>query len=558
MDENRKKKNPLRIFCKNCGAPAGFDIIRQTYSCPNCGQVSGIQEVERRMSQWRSLNKKNLKAHSAGQTLEEHSCPTCGAQVVFKAGEASGTCDFCGSKLIRKDLIRPEQMPELIIPFFITPEEAKKRMLEWAHENEKTPEGQAVLSNMDKFKGYYLPYQLARGPVCASVFRDETDRKYYCDGYLDGTAVNTSKQLDNLTLNAMEPFDWSEARPFEYGYIAGQNVKLSDISDAQTEKRILEEVEEDFLPEVERVMQTSGVDIRLQSGNLLTMPVLLPVYFIKTKNLTAAMNGQTGRIAVSTGREKKSRPWILQWFLYTLGTFLLLTFIFGNAWMGLFITSVPFIVYGVLFSQRSGQLVRPIVLKTEAAKAERKGNDLSIEEGEEVLENPYDNTPVFRERNDEGQLVPVHLRFYPLGRMISIFINTFVTVFLPAIIAAFLRWATMKEGEKFLDGFAPQYGGAWYCIAFIIALLYLSKGLRMDAFDHPYIYEILENGKEKLVGDSDSRKLTVLSMFGIGVKDKNGESWGLIKTLRMMGGEGLLFAGLFLFILLGSVAAIIG
>ena len=305
-------------------------------------------------------------------------------------------------------------------------------------------------------------------------------------------------------------------------------------------------------------MQTSGVDIRLQSGNLLTMPVLLPVYFIKTKNLTAAMNGQTGRIAVSTGREKKSRPWILQWFLYTLGTFLLLTFIFGNAWMGLFITSVPFIVYGVLFSQRSGQLVRPIVLKTEAAKAERKGNDLSIAEGEEVLENPYDNTPVFRERNDEGQLVPVHLRFYPLGRMISIFINTFVTVFLPAIIAAFLRWATMKEGEKFLDGFAPQYGAAWYCIAFIIALLYLSKGLRMDAFDHPYIYEILENGKEKLVGDSDSRKLTVLSMFGIGVKDKNGESWGLIKTLRMMGSEGLLFAGLFLFILLGSVAAIIG
>ena len=48
MEETRKKMNPLRIFCKNCGAPAGFDIIRQTYSCPNCGQVSGIQEVERR------------------------------------------------------------------------------------------------------------------------------------------------------------------------------------------------------------------------------------------------------------------------------------------------------------------------------------------------------------------------------------------------------------------------------------------------------------------------------------------------------------------------------
>ena len=49
---------PLRIYCKNCGAPAGFDIINQTYRCP-----------------------------------------------------------LCGSKLIRREFSCPEQMPELIIPF---------------------------------------------------------------------------------------------------------------------------------------------------------------------------------------------------------------------------------------------------------------------------------------------------------------------------------------------------------------------------------------------------------------------------------------------------------
>ena len=561
MEETRKIMNPLRIYCKNCGAPAGFDIIRQTYSCPNCGQVSGLPEVEKSMTQWRELHKKNMKARTEGQQLEEHACPTCGAQVIIKAGEATGACDFCGSKLVRKDLINPEQLPELIIPFFITPEEAKKRMQQWAQDNAKTPEGEAVLANIDKFKGYYLPYQLVRGPVGGTVTRDETYRQYYCDGYLDGTAVNTSKQLDNLTLNDMEPFDWSEARPFEYGYIAGQNVKLADISGAQTEERILREVKEDFLPEVERVMQTEGVNINLKSGNLLTIPVLLPVYFIKAKfkdrGLTAVMNGQTGRIAVSTGREKRSKPWLWNWFLYTLGTFLLLTFLFGNVYMGLMCTSVPFIVYGVMFSQSGDEVVRRIVLKTEAAKAERKGNALSIAEGEEVLENPYDNTPVFREKNDAGELVPVHLRFYPLSRMISVVANTLITIFLPAIIAAVIRLADMKDGERFMDGFAPEYGAAWYTLVFIIVLLYLSKGLRMDAYDHPYIYEILENGKEKLIGDSDSRKLTVLSMFGVGQKDDQGEKWGLIKMLWMMGGVGLFLGGTFLFILIGSVAAIL-
>ena len=565
------KSNPLRIFCKNCGAPAGFDIIRQTYSCPNCGEFSGMEEVERNITRWRELHKKNLKARTEGQSLEKHVCPTCGAQVVFKAGEASGSCDFCGSKLVRKDLISADQMPEMIIPFFITPEEAKKRMLQFAEEHKKSPEGEAVLQNINRLKGYYLPYQLARGPVAATVSRDATNRKYYCDGYLDGTAVNTSKQLDNLTLNEMEPYDWSEARPFEYGYIAGQNVKLSDISDAQTEKRILEEVEEDFLPEVERVMQTSGVNLQMQSGNLLTMPALLPVYFIKARfkdsGVTAVMNGQTGRIAISTGREKKTLPWVVEPILYTLATFAVLLFLFssledgapleGNIMMALLCTSVPAIIYFAVFSQGRDELVRRIVLKSDVAKAERKGTKLSIAEGENVLANPYDNTPIFREKNDKGKLVPVHLRFYPIGRIVSIIFNTFVTIFLPAIIAAFIRFIEMKPGEKFMDGFSIGYGAAWYVIAFIIAIMYLSRGVRQDAYDHPYIYEILENGKEKLIGNSASRKVTVLSMFGGGAKDDDGKPIGLFKMLYLLGGVGLFLGGTLLFILIGCVAAIL-
>ncbi|MER2139787.1 MAG: hypothetical protein ABS965_06655, partial [Succiniclasticum sp.] len=389
--------NPLRIYCKNCGAPAGFDIIRQTYSCPNCGQVSGIEEIKKDMAQWRELKKRDTKARTAGQNLEKHACPTCGAEVAIPAGEATGNCDFCGSKLVRKDLVAADQMPELIIPFFITPEEAKKRMLQFAEEHKNTPEGEAVLQNINKFKGYYLPYQLARGPVAATVTRDATNRKYYCDGYLDGTAVNTSKQLDNLTLNEMEPFNWSEAQPFEFGFIAGQNVKLSDISGAQTEKRILQEVEADFLPEVERVMQTSGVDVHMQSGNLLTMPVLLPVYFIKAKykdkEVTAAMNGQTGRIAISTGREKKTLPWVVEPTAYTLITIALSWYFSNSLELAGMIGLVFGIIFFAVFEQGRSALVRRIVLKSDVAKAERKGTALSIAEGEDVLENPYDNTP---------------------------------------------------------------------------------------------------------------------------------------------------------------------
>lgn len=124
-----KNRNPLRVYCKNCGASTGFDIVRQTYACASCGALTGIQETKEAVFRWRTLQKQSHAVNPAGLTLEEYSCPACGAQIVFERGEASETCDFCGSKLIRKELTEAERMPELIIPFFITPEEARKRML---------------------------------------------------------------------------------------------------------------------------------------------------------------------------------------------------------------------------------------------------------------------------------------------------------------------------------------------------------------------------------------------------------------------------------------------
>ena len=299
-----KNQNPLRVYCKNCGAPAGFDILRQTYACGSCGELTGIKENKEAVVQWKTLQKQNRAVNPAPE-LEEYSCPACGAHIIFEKGEVSEICDFCGSKLVRKELLEAGQMPELIIPFFITPQEAKKRMLMWGHKHEDTPEGRSIVSSMNRLRGYYLPYYLIRGPVYGTVTRDGNERTYRCAGYLEGTVVNLSEQMDNLTLDGIAPFDWSAARPFEYGYIAGYHVKMSDISDADTDKRIQEKATEDFLPEVEKVMQSSGVRIQTETGNISTISALLPVYIIKSGKLTAVMNGQTGRISVSKKRTKK-------------------------------------------------------------------------------------------------------------------------------------------------------------------------------------------------------------------------------------------------------------
>ena len=552
-------RNPIAIYCKNCGAPAGFDIVRQTYRCPYCGQTSGIDEIRNEAVKWRKLDTTHKKAVETGNRLEKFSCSGCGAEVVFEPGEASVTCDFCGNKLVRKEFTSKEQLPDLIIPFFLTYEETKERLLKWGKKHRYKKEGRAVLSSIDQLKGYYLPYQLIRGPIYGTVDRDASNRRYRCAGYLEGTLVSSEGHLDNLVLNRMEPYDWREMHPFEYGYIAGQKVELSDLAEDQIEYRVKNEVEEDFLPEVRKVMQTSGLNIHLDAGQLYRIPVLLPVYFIRTVTLTAAVNGQTGKVAVSEHRRKITYPWVIEPLLYTILCTLGLSYFyaFNLEAMCLFAAVFACLFFAIMSEGRTS-LIQTIILNSKTSRARREEGELKIEEGKDILKNLYDNTPVFFDKNNEGENVPVRIRFYTLGRILSILWNCFVLVFLPAIIAAVIRLVMIVDSEeKFFDHFFIGYGAAWYVFAGFMVILYFAKGVRIDVYDHPYLYEIREDGKKRLLGKRRDRNVSFLSMFGIGGLDENGKRITLIRALWELGKAGFWLAFGLLFILVGCVAAIL-
>ena len=33
----------MTIHCASCGAPAQYDIVKQNYHCPNCGEDTGTE-----------------------------------------------------------------------------------------------------------------------------------------------------------------------------------------------------------------------------------------------------------------------------------------------------------------------------------------------------------------------------------------------------------------------------------------------------------------------------------------------------------------------------------
>ena len=123
------------VHCPSCGAPANYNIIEHEYHCGFCGGRVGINEAVAQKKGFRAFRQKKIRESAGKYRLMQGTCTGCGAEIVFPEGEAMSNCAFCGRALVRKDYIASEELPELIIPFRITLEEACERLAEWCDKN---------------------------------------------------------------------------------------------------------------------------------------------------------------------------------------------------------------------------------------------------------------------------------------------------------------------------------------------------------------------------------------------------------------------------------------
>ena len=485
-DATEKKIGKLYdIHCPSCGAPAYYDIRTRMYNCSYCGNRVGIDRAKGEHKGFREISKKKMRESIKKFTLQKASCTGCGAQVVFETGEAVANCAFCGRSLVRKAFVNPDIIPELIVPFAITPTEAQDILADWCNKNKWKKEARAIREKIQDLKGFYLPYELVRGPVSCSVFRIEGGSVYDCGGFIDEVFVNCSKKLDNQLLDAMEPYDLDELQEFDFSYIAGHQVKTGDISEDELIRRIDVEVGEDYKPVIQKTLETKAVGVNVSCKNVLRMPVLLPVYYLAFDGYMAAVNGQTGRVSVRACKESKYL--ILPWWIKAI-----LATIAGTAGVAL-----GMFLFGAerdLILGASGCLALVLVFVFFAAYSQQREETYGLETYRKVFHSKTElkkpvTKPVFF-MNIAGKIQEVEIRFTTVLRVIRALAITLAVVFLPVILALIIN------GFNFS---ILNLGGSavWFCIAVPLAPVFLIKYGRMDIYDNPWIYMIGENGQKK-------------------------------------------------------------
>lgn len=517
-----KVSNPLIVRCPNCGGEQGFDIVKQQYECAHCGSVTEMVQQKAEFRNWRALQQNNVRKDIGRVKL--FSCPACGAKTMAPSEEVVTQCPFCQNSLIDGDF-SDTIVPEAILPFKLTLDEAKKRLEGWLAANSSKPVSAIIKKNMDRFAGCYLPYHIVRGACDGAMsVADQAGAGYHYPfrAYINSMAVNASNDLDNIFLDGIEPFDFKETREFDYGFLNGQRAKIQNVNGEKLSSRIKEEMSTELYHTLSKEAHTKEISVFMGDNDNETIAALMPVYFVNCGNgVAAAVNGQTGKISVSTGKSiNLTRFW---WLSPTIVTVVLAIIFFAlNAGAMLALTGAGvfgMILFAVAHQRHRDEFVREIL-------TDPKTN-----------ETHNDTKAVFMEDFGSG-LIPVKLKFFTVGRIIKITLASLAIIFLPYLIALPIQ---LMLGRPVSD-INLLYGAAWFIIPVFFAILGLTGMGKAMLYGYPMFYEIFPDGTTK----RRKRPQTEAE------KARRDETMSIFRTK-----VGCFVIGFMLFLLIGSVGAML-
>lgn len=151
--------------CPNCGASIPFNAASGTLKCAHCGTEYDINTLKDLMNEENVgvdnatfSSKPTEKVSIDGKVT--YTCPSCGGQVIGDENMSASTCPYCGNSVIDPGQFDGILKPELVVPFALDKNAAKKAYSEFLKGKWALPNDFAVNNVIEKLNGIYVPYWL--------------------------------------------------------------------------------------------------------------------------------------------------------------------------------------------------------------------------------------------------------------------------------------------------------------------------------------------------------------------------------------------------------------
>jgi len=336
----------LEYKCPCCNAGINFDSGAQRMQCPYCQtqfdaevlrQFNAVQEEAHEQAHWEESG--NLW-DDAG--LRGYRCPSCAGELLGDATTAATRCPYCGNPAVLPTQLRGSFRPEEVIPFKLDKQAAIAAFAENLKGKRLLPKKFREENTLSEITGVYVPFWLFDCHAGAQVNYRATktttwsDRRYQytkTDHYQlrrAGEASFTripadgSKKMDDAMMDAVEPYDYRELRPFQMTYLSGYLADRYDVGAQECSKRAERRAATSLQKAISGTTGGFGA-CRTESeqywvNHARARYALLPVWTLncawQDKLYRFAMNGQTGKfigeLPVDKGR-------VAAWFFSIFG-----------------------------------------------------------------------------------------------------------------------------------------------------------------------------------------------------------------------------------------------
>ena len=321
--------------CPACTAPLRYDGESGKLVCDFCGSSYRVEEVEalyaeKDKSAAEAAKAAEEKAASSPEpeswgeeeeALRAYLCPSCGAELICEKTTAATACPYCGNPTVVPGRLSGALKPDFVIPFKID----KNAVVEALHKhygkhNFYLPRPFRSENHIQKVQGVYVPFWLFDATAVGTGTFEGTDSvtrrrgdyevttTMHYDVLREGKArfdkipVDGSQKMPDNYMDALEPFDYTQLKPFSTAYLPGFLADRYDVSAEEASPRMEARCENALDNLLRRDIDHSVVVNNSFSAKVENKEVhyaLLPVWMLTTKwrdeNYLFAMNGQTGK-----------------------------------------------------------------------------------------------------------------------------------------------------------------------------------------------------------------------------------------------------------------------
>lgn len=320
--------------CPSCTGPLHFTGASGKLECDYCGASFDVAEIEA-IYKNNEEEKESFSAQGEWDTsdfsedwggeaegMKAYSCPSCGAELICDESTAATSCPYCGNPTVVPGQFAGTLKPDFVIPFKIDKKEAIAALKQHYKGKIFLPKNFTQENHIQEIKGVYVPFWMFDGTASGSARYEGTRSRVYKEGneevtetrhfsiYRSGSMdfekipVDASSKMPDNHMDSIEPYNYSELKPFSIGYLPGFLADKFDVPVEQCRERADQRCEKTLDTALRNTVEPYDTCVRVGGHTELRRGTvhyaLLPVWMLSTKwngkNYLFAMNGQTGKL----------------------------------------------------------------------------------------------------------------------------------------------------------------------------------------------------------------------------------------------------------------------